>query len=119
MISSIVPEHRWHRIGLSWILRRPLERVEIVAHPPLGRRTGEDRNVTASVIIEILDTPLARAEAILVDRHFPMEGIDRRIDEAIPALKVELKCSPCFVFTCTIRNASYRAADVGSSTRQA
>jgi hypothetical protein len=40
-----------------------------------------------------------------------MEGIDRRIDEAIPALKVELKCSPCFVFTCTIRNASYRAAD--------
>ena len=64
-----------------------LERDEIVARPPLGCRTGEDRNVAAPVIVEILDTPLARAEAILVDRHFPMEGIDRGIDEAIPALK--------------------------------
>src|SRR3954453_22770656 len=63
------------------------ERVEIVPRTPFGCRTGEDRNVAAPVIVEILDTPLARAEAILVDRHFPMEGIDRGIDEAIPALK--------------------------------
>ena len=48
-----------------------LERDEIVARPPLGCRTGEDRNVAAPVIVEILDTPLARAEAILVDRNFP------------------------------------------------
>jgi hypothetical protein len=64
-----------------------LERDEIVARSSLGRRTGEDRNVAAPVIVEILDTPLAPAEAILVDRHLPMEGIDRGIDEAIPALK--------------------------------
>ena len=61
--------------------------VEIVARSPLGCRTGEDRYVAAPVIVEILDPPLPRAEAILVDGHFAMEGIDRRIDKAITALK--------------------------------
>jgi hypothetical protein len=63
-----------------------LEGDEIVARPPFGCRTGEDRNVAAPVIVEILDTPLARAKTILVDRHLPMEGIDRGIDEVIPEL---------------------------------
>jgi len=48
---------------------------------------GEDRNVAAPVIVEILDTPFARAVAILVDRHLAMEGIDRGIDEVITTLK--------------------------------
>ena len=55
--------------------------------------------VAAPVITEIFDTPLACAEAILVDRHLPMEGIDRGIDEAIPALKAPISFGSCAATT--------------------
>ena len=85
-MSDIRERLLWEGFSLDTKTTR-LERDEIVARPLLGCRTGEDRNVTAPIIVEILNTPLARAKAILVDRDLPIEGIDRGIDEAIPALK--------------------------------
>jgi hypothetical protein len=56
--------------------RRPKMVPRGMSDFPLGCRTCEDRNVAAPVIVEILDAPLPRAEAIFVDRRLPMEGID-------------------------------------------
>jgi len=69
-----------------------LKRGEIIARPPLRRRTGEDRDIAATIIVEVLDTPITLYVPVLVEGYLAVERIDRRVDETLPAFDPHLVC---------------------------